>query len=501
MPRISFLGRLEASKQPQLLQYRHRHRDRVRHPVKIRHKIGLPFTLLFAVVTLITASTAMSLMARQLDQRLNRQMTHAANLVAKSDFGLNRAVLEKVKALLDADILTFRRDGEILVSTIDTEHSPSFTREVTTTDMSAQKPSSVIHAFRQDGVSYRVIYRPLEHMTDTFVALVVATADIDAAKRAIAWRIGVYSVGAFLVLALISLGISRTLTRPIESLVRYTRELAAGRYTQNAIASQTDELNDLSTAFDEMAGHLRVAEEKLVHSEKLAITGQLAARVAHDVRNPLSSIKMQAQLLRSRAGDNEQDLASLKTILHQTDRVERVIQELLDLSRPATLKPEPQPLNAVVEDALSLMDTQFTHLKVSVQRQLAPGLPDALIDAERLKQALLNVLDNAVEAMPQGGQLTVTTRLSGEGDTLVVQVIDEGEGIPPDRMKKLFSPFFTTKRDGVGLGLVNAKSILDAHHGSLRLESSPAKGTTTTLSVPVAPEPHQQDPSTGCRAG
>jgi signal transduction histidine kinase len=469
--------------------------------VKIRHQIVLPFALLFAVVIIASASIAMTFMARQLDQRLEREMADAADLLSSEEFALNRAVLGKVKSLLDAEILTFEREGNVLVATFDTQSDPSFTRKIRNIDtlelMEGTGKDSISRDLRHEGTPYRVLYRRLDRMADAIIALVLSTADIQAAKRSIALAVGGLSVCVFLLLTLMSYGLAGTITRPIEALARHTRELSAGRLNQEAPASKIDELTDLACAFNDMAVRLTDAEQKLVHTEKMAIAGQLAARVAHDVRNPLSSVKMHAQLLRSRARSDEKALASIKTILLQTDQVERVIRELLDLSRPAPLHLQPQALNDVVAETLVLMDAHLKHWGIRVRRQFAADLPTIALDGERLKQALLNVLNNAVEAMPDGGELIVITRLTDTRDALVVEVIDEGEGIPPEIMANLFSPFFTTKRDGVGLGLVNARSILELHRGTLILEPNPGAGTKVSLTLPLTPADSQHESSSG----
>jgi signal transduction histidine kinase len=146
----------------------------------------------------------------------------------------------------------------------------------------------------------------------------------------------------------------------------------------------------------------------------------------------------------------------------------------------------PAEVNAVVDRALALMEAQLAHRKVVVERRLDPGAPKALLDADRLTQALLNVILNAADAMPNGGTLTVATSRAADGGAVALEIADDGVGLPPGVRERVFEPFFTTKRDGVGLGLVNTRSVVERHGGSITLEPGAPRGTRAVITLPFA---------------
>jgi signal transduction histidine kinase len=242
-----------------------------------------------------------------------------------------------------------------------------------------------------------------------------------------------------------------------------------------------DEVGTLAGAFNAMLDRLQDAQGAVVRAEKLALTGVLAAGVAHDIRNPLSSLKMRAQLLQARAPSPD-----LQTMLHDIDQVEIVVRGLLDLARPDDIRLKPAQLNDVVRQVLEHLALQLTHRKVTVSEVLAPGLPSVGLDSDRFRAALLNVLGNAMDAMPDGGTLMVSTRLTSDQAFIVLDVCDDGTGVDPAILDRVFDPFVSSKREGVGLGLANTKATVERHGGSVRLAPRSPRGTCVTIALPTS---------------
>jgi signal transduction histidine kinase len=285
-------------------------------------------------------------------------------------------------------------------------------------------------------------------------------------------------------MVLISQAVVRRVTAPLDRLVRFVRELSPSDRKRRASVGE-NEVGALARAFNDMLERLEQAQDALVQSEKLALAGLIAARVAHDIRNPLSSIKMQTQLLRARPDLDADAVASLGEVLHDIEQVESVIRNLLELARPGELRLDQTSVNTVVQDALRQLAPQFRHRKISVHEQLDTDLPQVRLDRGRFKQALLNVLVNASEAMPTGGEVSVSSRLSAPAE-IVVEICDDGMGVDQETLERVFDPFVSTKRDGVGLGLVNAKAVVEAHGGRIRLSPRSPKGTCASIWIPVA---------------
>ncbi len=229
---------------------------------------------------------------------------------------------------------------------------------------------------------------------------------------------------------------------------------------------------------------LRRLQEQVRRDERLAALGNLAAGVAHEIRNPLSSIKGFATYLAGKVQGADQEAA--RAMVQETDRLNRVVSELLEFARPTRMHRADMDVNQVVERALRLIRADAEAKKVSVVFVPDPDLPPVRLDAERLGQALLNLFLNAVQAMDEGGVLRVGA--GAEGGRLVLRVIDTGRGMPADLLPDIFNPYFTTKPSGTGLGLAIVHRIVEAHGGEIAVQSQVGQGTVFTLSFPLAPE-------------
>lgn len=236
-------------------------------------------------------------------------------------------------------------------------------------------------------------------------------------------------------------------------------------------------------------GQVRILEEEVRRKEKLAAIGNLAAGVAHEIRNPLSSIKGYATYFGQRFPDGSDDRAAANVMVREVDRLNRVITDLIGFSRPTDVHLAPTPLADVAEHALRLLGQDAAQRGVQLQLEAAPNLPLALLDADRFGQALLNVCLNALEAMPHGG--TLTLRLSQyAAKRLCLEVEDTGTGIPPENMAHIFDLYFTSKKQGTGLGLATVHKIVEAHGGEVAVSSrynSPDgnNGTSFRFLLPV----------------
>ncbi len=223
-------------------------------------------------------------------------------------------------------------------------------------------------------------------------------------------------------------------------------------------------------------------EEQLRRADRLSALGELSAGMAHEIRNPLGSIKGAAEILGEdyRPGAPKEEFVQI--LLKETDRLDRIVREFLSFARPKTPDLQPFRANEIIESVLTLTAQAARKAGVTVEKRLDPALGPQSLDADLLKQAFLNLVLNALQAMHGGGTLTVASRYSG--GCLEVEIADTGVGIAPEHRKKLFSPFFTTRRDGTGLGLAITYRIVQNHGGTIDVASEPGKGTTFTIRIP-----------------
>jgi len=197
---------------------------------------------------------------------------------------------------------------------------------------------------------------------------------------------------------------------------------------------------------------------------------------------------MRVQMICDRLPAESTVRASLEPVLKDIEQVEWVVQGLLDLASPVKLRLEEADVNKLVEDVLASIEDQLEHAWIKVEWKPDPNLPLTWFDPSRLKQVLLNLMINAAEAMPEGGILGARTALVDHPESVLIEIWDIGGGIDPQEREKLFDPFFTTKREGVGLGLVNARSLVESHGGSLELLPRDGRGTRAVVRLPARPD-------------
>jgi two-component system sensor histidine kinase HydH len=230
---------------------------------------------------------------------------------------------------------------------------------------------------------------------------------------------------------------------------------------------------------------IRTLRNEIARNQRLVTVGRLAAGVAHEIRNPLSSIKGFATYFRERYRENEQDAQTASILIQEVDRLNRVVGQLQEFSRPVSILPRPVRLDRLIADIVKLVESQARAKGVTVAIEHRPGMPEVLLDADRLNQVLLNLFLNGIEAMDRGGVLTVRVDEAADSRRLEIRVSDTGCGIRPEDLSHIFEPYFTTKPSGTGLGLAIAHNIIEAMGAEIAVQSVSGAGTTFTLKVPV----------------
>ncbi len=273
----------------------------------------------------------------------------------------------------------------------------------------------------------------------------------------------------------------------LESMMAFAQQ--AGLAIHNAFMYQ--ELKTFSQQMEEKiqktTADLSKTEAQLIRSEKLAALGQLAAGIAHEIRNPLTSINILIHSLASNLPSGTSHKEDLKVIEEEIHRINEIVDQFLRFAKPVPPLLQKAELIPIVEETLQLLRPQIEKQEIGIQKEFQP-LPPILMDREQMKQVILNLLLNAVQAMPKGGHLSLRGVIP-EGDRWIkLSIQDSGIGIPNEDMGKLFDPFFSTKEGGVGLGLSIAHRIIDQHRGKIEVENAPAKGTLFTVWLPFQKE-------------
>ena len=286
--------------------------------------------------------------------------------------------------------------------------------------------------------------------------------------------------------------VSRVLTGEREGLETETR--VVGKEGSVPVALSASSLRDEE---GERAGtvllfqdlrEIEELKEAIERERHLASLGRLAAGVAHEIRNPLSALKGFAQFFRTKFKPGSEEERYSDIMIEEVERLDRVVQELLDFARP--VKPDRKSIapNTIVEEALALVSEDAQFKRVTIEKKLPEGLPDVLVDPMQMRQAILNVFLNAIEAMNDGGTLTIETAGTDSADgppTVTLSVADTGVGMSAEEVEKLFEPFYTTKPSGTGLGMTVVSRIVEQNGGRIGVRSEPGEGTTFSLVLPV----------------
>jgi signal transduction histidine kinase len=284
--------------------------------------------------------------------------------------------------------------------------------------------------------------------------------------------------------------IARSLSRPLRELTEAMAIVGAGRLDHPITTSSRDEVGELARAFSDMTDKLRRSRADLLQSEKLASIGEMSAAVAHGLRNPLASLRAAAQLVRRHPGAPS-SAEHLAAIIDEVDRLDRRISHLLSFSRPAPYHPLQENVSRLIEGLLPAFAELLRERRIELALDLSPLLPEVRVDPMQLEQALLEIVSNALDAMPDGGRLRISASAPNNGSQpaeVTIEISDTGPGIPEQVMPSICEPFFTTRHEGTGLGLAIAKRYVEQNGGRLEIVSRPG-GTTVRVRIPaVAPD-------------
>jgi signal transduction histidine kinase len=319
------------------------------------------------------------------------------------------------------------------------------------------------------------------------------SAEAEREERRSLQILGLLTAAALLVGLLVTL-YTRAMLAPLRRV--QARLAAIGRGELNTGRLPTtgdDELGRLAAEIERMVDALLARDERLrdlqaqqVRTERLAAIGRMAAHVTHEVRNPLSSIGLNVELLEEElSGAGAEPKALLRSIRREVDRLTAYTEEYLRLARLPAPRLEPGDLGEAVQEASELVRAEMAAAGIAYAVDVAPSLPRVALDEAQVRQAMLNLLRNAREALAARGGGEVRVRVAGQGDRVVVTVSDDGPGIAPEVRARIFEPFYTTKEHGTGLGLPLTQQIVLAHGGTLEVRGGPGEGTTFELAFPA----------------
>ncbi len=314
-----------------------------------------------------------------------------------------------------------------------------------------------------------------------------------ARDREEARRLGMVELGAvvsYLALTVVLIVIlMRQVLRPVRMMARETGS-DQDETSLNEVKSLSSSLHTFIEDFDHTHRELARSREHLEQAEKMAMVGKLAAGVAHSIRNPFTSIKMRLFSLSRNLNMTETQKEDFEVVSEEIGRIDTIVQNFLEFARPPKIRIQVCRSSEVVDAVLQILKHRLQAFGIEVNHHVSTELPAIRVDPERLKEALINMVINACEAMESGGTIDIIEEVRMEGDarTLAIEVRDTGPGVPPGLEGKILQPFFTTKEEGTGLGLSIVAQIVEEHHGRLEVSSVEGAGTSFTVLIPIHQE-------------
>ncbi|MBN1224525.1 MAG: HAMP domain-containing protein [Candidatus Aminicenantes bacterium] len=294
-----------------------------------------------------------------------------------------------------------------------------------------------------------------------------------------------------------SLFLARSITTPLKKLLDGTIRISKGDFAHKIDISTRDEIGNLADSFNDMSRQLLLTKErmdtankKLLHAEKLASIGRISASIAHEIRNPLTSVKLNIQKISQSNCWGEIEKGHLEITQEGIGHIETFIKELLNFTRVPELNRNHFPIDQIIDGTIKMisdsMELKQIHLKIDIQE----GLPTLFVDGDRMRQVFLNILRNASEAVNEGGEISLSAKLVEDGSEkkLRMEISDNGPGIPEKEWENIFEPFYSMKSSGFGLGLANAKKIVEQHNGSIRVIKKEGAGACFEIIIPYKGE-------------
>ena len=505
--------------------------------LSVRGKLVLGSLLLLLVVSLAFTAASLGLSQKWVEDELHRRAIAFAREVAatigdRREFenapllrGEVRRIIEARQTVRNIDILAFGEPWPRLLVTTD----PTWRPPLTPAQQDELGRGRVVARLVRDRADrYWEVVAPivLEGAVAGAVAVEFSLAQADRQAAWIRWTsLGITGGSVLIAVLLMSLVVRRVVDRPVREMLDVIERVERGDRAAGLTVRREDEFGQLATHFNRMLERLNRASEeqeervrqataelarryaelsrlnellfqtqrRLRHSERLAVMGRTLGVVAHEVGTPLHSVAGHLELLRQelppevRRGSAERRLAIIQS---QLVRVTETIEQLLTLSRRPAGDRAPVDVNEVLQGVLELISPGVAPARIEVRTDLARGLPPVMGEVPQLEQALLNVVANALDAMPEGGVLTISSSVERRNghDRVVVRVHDTGPGIPAEHLKQIFEPFFTTKElgKGTGLGLFITWQIVREHGGGLEVDSEEGKGSVFSLVFPAA---------------
>ncbi len=444
-------------------------------------------TLLPLLVAMAVAwAIATTIFSRTLEQRVVDQTRRAARVMTDSGLPFTQSLIDRLADLQQADFALLDADGQVALTSFG-QIPPDLARQLGPPAQVAATATNLRH-LDVNGAPAVLVFQPVAAHPDgryTGLVAVASLGDARGAARDAALGLAIAMLLASTALAALIHTLVRNITAPLQGLARYADAVAAGDRESRSAIERTDEVGTLARALDDMTARLAVYERRLAERSRLSALGEMAARIAHEIRNPLTGLKLHLQLLGERAGPA--DAPRIQSLLDEVRRLELIVDSSLAVARDRPANPEPTDLPTLLTDVLELMQPSLEHRRIGVTTRLA-SLPPLAVDRALIRQAFLNLLVNAVDALPDGGRILVAAGRDDARHSAWLAVEDSGSGAPEGLLDDGLRGGASDKPFGLGLGLTVCREAAGLHGGELRLaEAVELGGARFVIELPLAP--------------
>jgi signal transduction histidine kinase len=468
--------------------------------LSIRTRMIVGLNVLIIAVAVSLGYLAARVASETLEQRLVSEVArNTTGFLAEQHYPLSDTLMSHLKSMFDLDFVAVGPPArpEVLGTSLDDQATTRLLARV----RSGDRAGRLQVGSRELRFESAPLVRELATGGGTrrFRLYALAGAQqFQAASRQAAGKVGLIAALAALAATLVGAGLSWTIARPIRRLADRMDTLAEAPDTRVRADEDTggpSEVVRLRRSFNHLLDQLAAAQQHLARSQQLAVLGKLSASVAHELRNPLSGMKMHLRLLADEIASDE-GRESLDTVLREAQRMELYLSDLMEMAAGGGEIGSDQPtgetsceVGEVIETTLGLMRPRLRHAGIELNVEVSGDLPPAAIAAQRLGQVVLNLLVNAAEAMGSGGTLTlraIGAREQGAGPTVTIEVLDTGPGIDPAEAEEIFEPFVSTKPRSAGLGLYLCRRIVEGRGGRIEVRKAPGGGARMVVTLPAA---------------
>ncbi len=440
-------------------------------------RIIVYFSALILFLCAFFVYTIISFAGKILDMTLISQLDRAVVAIAEDPLLLQPQILPRLKRLLQAEIFVYDLQGKMLLAT----------NEALMDQVPAQLTPDLLEKLLSGERIIRSTGGPLRQAlslvrlpggTELIISLVSSESSLSLFKKRLAIGVFYTALSGFLFALVVSYHLGYYLGRPLERLCRYARRISQGETGLKLPEEGPPEIKELARTINEMLVRLREYQQRLLVAERQNTAAQMAASFAHEVKNPLTSLKLAGVMLTETLQDEEARRRA-EVIVRECRRIERIVQDMLERARPIRLQRRPTPLAGLIRETVEAISEAYPEIDFRLDLDSSVR---SEVDPDKIRQVLWNLILNAAEAMKGRGGVTICLR---GGQKVEILVEDEGPGIPPEVSRRLFSPFFTTKPQGTGLGLAISRQIIEAHGGKLILENRKPRGARARIILPL----------------